>query len=92
MIRARLMRRLPRSYFSDAPVVAPVTIPARNEDRAGPGVEVAGAGLSSAPAFPAIFRALAGSHRQATTDHPAACGLLSAGELTQLRAARLLNL
>ena len=27
------------------------TIPARNEDRAGPGVEVAGAGPSSAPAF-----------------------------------------
>ena len=68
------------------------TLPARNEDRAGHGVEVAGAGLSSAPAFPAIFRALSGSHRQATTDHPAACGTLSAGERQQLRAARLLNL
>ena len=92
MIRSHLVRRLPRNYFSNAPVVAPIAISARNEDRAGPGVEVAGAGLGSAPAFPAIFPAPAGSHRQATTDHPAACGTLSAGERQQLRAAHLLHL
>ena len=68
------------------------TIPARNEDRAGHGVEVAGAGPSSAPASPDDFPALSGSHRQVTTDHPAACGTLSAGERQQLRAARVLKL
>lgn len=47
-----------------------VKLPARNEDRAGHGVEVAGAGPSSAPASP---------------------DLLSASELTQLRAARVFN-
>lgn len=92
MTRAHLIRRLPRHYFSNAPTVAQVNFPARNEDRAESGVKTAGVGPSSAPAFPAIFRALAGSHRQATTDHPAACGTLSAGERQQLRAARLLHL
>ena len=68
------------------------TIPARNEDRAGHWVEVAGTGPSSAPASPDAFPALSGSHRQATTDHPAACGTLSAGEHDQLHAARALNI
>ena len=39
-----------------------VKLPARNEDRAGHGVEVAGAGLSSAPAFPDLLSA--GEHQQ----------------------------